>query len=390
MQVKTFEGFTMKDTVSKIRKEFGKDAVILQSSEELDPQSGQKKFLVKAAGTQSRIQGASADSSDYLLGSFETLMNRLDHIDKKLSYLEKKIPGDVKIQSIETSINELKILYQAHRKNNLSQSDRLIHQDYQIIYDDLILTDMDESIIYDMIKHIEEKVVFSEKIDRDKKNDLIKNEAIKYFYDRINVSGSKNIFNGQNKVEIFMGPNGAGKTTALIKYAAKLTQQKKCSVLFISYANKKIASDEQVKVFAKLMDIKHINAESIEELDKQITKNRHYDLILIDSNCGSPRVNDNILLLKEIKKSQYAIDTNLVLSMTDSKSYLNQCISKYLDVGIHSLIFSRLDESWTFGNIINIGFRWGVPLKCFSIGENVPEDFEYATRERVIERIFGI
>ncbi|MNL77621.1 flagellar biosynthesis regulator FlhF [compost metagenome] len=54
------------------------------------------------------------------------------------------------------------------------------------------------------------------------------------------------------------------------------------------------------------------------------------------------------------------------------------------------MIFTGLDESTQHGTIYNFMKRFDIPLHSFGIGPRVPEDFEYATKERVLDLIFKI
>jgi len=49
-----------------------------------------------------------------------------------------------------------------------------------------------------------------------------------------------------------------------------------------------------------------------------------------------------------------------------------------------------LDESVQHGLIYNFQKKFGTPLHSFGIGPKVPEDFEAATKERVVDLIFKL
>ncbi|RYZ79800.1 MAG: flagellar biosynthesis protein FlhF, partial [Proteobacteria bacterium] len=52
--------------------------------------------------------------------------------------------------------------------------------------------------------------------------------------------------------------------------------------------------------------------------------------------------------------------------------------------------FTGLDESNQHGTIYNFMRRFDIPLHSFGIGTRVPEDFEFATKERVLDLLFKI
>jgi flagellar biosynthesis protein FlhF len=53
------------------------------------------------------------------------------------------------------------------------------------------------------------------------------------------------------------------------------------------------------------------------------------------------------------------------------------------------LIFTKLDETGSFGPILNESVRTGKPLSFFTTGQRIPEDLEAATKSRVAELILS-
>ena len=53
------------------------------------------------------------------------------------------------------------------------------------------------------------------------------------------------------------------------------------------------------------------------------------------------------------------------------------------------MIFTKLDETGSFGPILNEAVRTGKPLSFFATGQRIPEDLEAATKSRVAELVLG-
>jgi flagellar biosynthesis protein FlhF len=64
--------------------------------------------------------------------------------------------------------------------------------------------------------------------------------------------------------------------------------------------------------------------------------------------------------------------------------------SRYQMVGFHDVIFTRLDESSRQGLILNFQEQFKKPLHSFGLGTRIPEDYEFAFKERVIDFIFKL
>ena len=52
-------------------------------------------------------------------------------------------------------------------------------------------------------------------------------------------------------------------------------------------------------------------------------------------------------------------------------------------------MFTKLDETGSFGGILNEAVRTGKPLSFFATGQRIPEDLEAATKSRAAELILG-
>ncbi len=52
-------------------------------------------------------------------------------------------------------------------------------------------------------------------------------------------------------------------------------------------------------------------------------------------------------------------------------------------------MFTRLDETETFGPILSRSIRMGIPVSFFSRGQRIPEDLEPASVDLVLNLILG-
>ncbi len=53
------------------------------------------------------------------------------------------------------------------------------------------------------------------------------------------------------------------------------------------------------------------------------------------------------------------------------------------------LMFTKLDETSSFGPILNEAVRTGKPLSFFATGQRIPEDLETASQARLTELILS-
>jgi flagellar biosynthesis protein FlhF len=58
-------------------------------------------------------------------------------------------------------------------------------------------------------------------------------------------------------------------------------------------------------------------------------------------------------------------------------------------VPLSALLFTKLDETASYGTILNVLHDFGLPVSFFTIGQNVPNDIEIARGDRFVELLFG-
>ena len=80
----------------------------------------------------------------------------------------------------------------------------------------------------------------------------------------------------------------------------------------------------------------------------------------------------------------------LPLQQTDADSDTFELAKRYQSLKPSDVIFTGIDESNEHGVIYNFQRRLNWPLHSFGIGPNIPEDFEIATKERVVDLIFKL
>ena len=83
------------------------------------------------------------------------------------------------------------------------------------------------------------------------------------------------------------------------------------------------------------------------------------------------------------------IDTQLVVSSSMKSADLSRVVDSFEPFRPQRLIFTKLDETGSFGPIFNEAVRTGKPLSFFTNGQRIPEDLEAATKGRVAELILG-
>ncbi len=189
-------------------------------------------------------------------------------------------------------------------------------------------------------------------------------------------------------IYMFLGPTGVGKTTTLAKIAARLSLVENKKIGLITADTYRIAAVEQLKTYSEILGIPLEVIYEASELQDAIEKFKDKDYILIDTAGRSHKskelksdYDDLVRYLKDVK-------IYLVMSMTTSFKDLKSIIDSYGFLKEYRLLFTKLDEATSYGNILNLKVLTGKPLSYFTIGQSVPDDIEVADKERIIQYIF--
>lgn len=224
----------------------------------------------------------------------------------------------------------------------------------------------------------------------EKIKDFYLSSAIKFIFKYLKVTGPFRVDPNKKRVICFVGPTGVGKTTTLAKVAAKLKINDSASVELISMDTYRIAASDQLRVYSKILDCPFAEITDKTELITYISKHNNNDYILIDTAGRSSRFTDQMDTLKKLSEAPLPIEFHLVLSCTMKQRDIDETIRGFRFLTPASLIFTKLDESWAFGEILNTSIQNKLPLSYFTTGQRVPEDIEIASKERVVERLLKL
>jgi len=180
----------------------------------------------------------------------------------------------------------------------------------------------------------------------------------------------------QGRVVAFVGPTGVGKTTTLAKLAARWSLEKNKKVGLVTADTYRIAAVEQLRTYAKIMGLPLEVASEKEEFKNALRKLQDRDVILIDTPGRSFSDETHLQRLRDYLHLEIPVETNLLISMTASPENMLATTSRFDKVGYDAIIFTKLDESNTYGLIYNIVDQVGKPVYYVTHGQNVPQDIE--------------
>ena len=195
----------------------------------------------------------------------------------------------------------------------------------------------------------------------------------------------------KTKFIFFIGPTGVGKTTTIAKIASTMKLSKKVKVALVTSDTYRIAAVEQLRTYANILSIPLKVVYTAEEMENIRDELIDYDLVLIDtagrSHNNVEQKEDLIKLLNAIPQDEQEV--YLVLSSTTKYKDLVKISQTYSEMTKYNLIFTKLDETDTIGNIYNLRVLTSAPLSYATWGQNVPDDIGKFNAQKIAKQLLG-
>ncbi len=194
------------------------------------------------------------------------------------------------------------------------------------------------------------------------------------------------------KVVFFVGPTGVGKTTTIAKIASSYRVEHKKKVALLTADTYRIAAAEQLRTYANILEVPFRVVYTVREIEAAIEDFREYDYILVDTTGHSPNNEaqcENMSDLISSVDDKADKEVFLVLSASTKYKDLMKTADIYKEIAEYKLIFTKLDETSTLGNIYNLKLYTGAMLSYVTCGQNVPDDIEYFNPQATVKQLLG-
>ncbi len=380
MQIKKFQAHDMTKALSLIKQEFGPDAVIL-SARTLKRQGGLLSYIKKpvvevTAATDTYYpqskKRASLTKSDAAY-EYDSRRPGYKGVNKKADFPDQHYDEPYDLQH---NLNPL-----VQRRFEQEPDSGELQGIQKLMLKQGVGTDLAAKWLEELKRTLEfKKPLNGEQLKKHLALTLIKMGV---------ETGQKGNKPKKRKIIAFVGPTGVGKTTTIAKLAAIQAIKMQKTVALLTLDNYRIAAIEHLKAYARVIGIPMEVASSVKELKTSVRKLRNRHLILIDTPGMSQKNENQINELKDMLEGISPIQTHLLMSANTNDSNLVDIWEKFRVIPIARLIFTKLDETTAYGNIVNQLFRSKTPISYFTNGQEVPEDIEIATLENLINLMMG-
>lgn len=400
MKIRKYEARTEYEAIEKVKNDLGKDALVLNIKKispkgifklfrrpsvevmaALDEQfskthlQNEKKLPEYKTSDPSKTNdtfnldlNASKHVIDEQKKTIKNLENKLDNLEGLLTKVMEKVSTESQIQIIDNS----------------NQSRQYNSTILQLFYDSLIKNEVLPEIAEIILSDLDQ----TEEIQSNNINDLVG-----IVYNRImQILGKPSpieITNNKPKIVFFIGPTGVGKTTTIAKITAHFALNLQKKVGLITADTYRIAAVEQLKTYAEILNVPVEVIYAPEELTETLDKMKSRDIIFIDT---AGRSHKNLQQFQELNHLISTIEEKevfLVLSATTKYKDMVHIINKYSPISNYRIIFTKIDETTALGAILNIRYLTQKPLSYITFGQNVPDDIELMSPEKMTKALLG-
>jgi len=192
---------------------------------------------------------------------------------------------------------------------------------------------------------------------------------------------------GTRRVVALVGPTGVGKTTTVAKLAANFKLAHGVRVGLITVDTYRIAAVEQLKTYAEIIDLPLVVVNDPVEMPRAFDELGAVDLVFIDTAGRSPRDEVKIRELAEFLVQARPDEVHLVLSAVAGHRSLRAAVERFATVHIDRLILTKLDEADSMGGVLAVLGLSSRPVSYLTTGQAVPDDIEPADRKRLTRLI---
>lgn len=199
----------------------------------------------------------------------------------------------------------------------------------------------------------------------------------------------------RRKIVFFIGPTGVGKTTTIAKLASDFKLARSKNVAMITADTYRIAAVEQLNTYASILDVPVNVIYSPSEIVESIEELSDYQMIFVDtagrSHKNTEQRDEIIEMISNVRNSDIDADIIIFLVMSVTTKYrdmVNIC-DAYKSLNSYRLLFTKLDETDSVGNILNIKLYTGAPISYTTCGQNVPDDIESVDVQKLAKSLLG-
>ncbi len=190
------------------------------------------------------------------------------------------------------------------------------------------------------------------------------------------------------RIQILAGPYGSGKTTTGLRFALYLRKQDmEARIAFINADCLRGNGRLVLRHWAELSNFAYLEAPDREAMKRAITATSAFDAVFIDTP-GFSHGNDLATWLQEVGLEKQGAAEHITIAPFCEAIQIQEFLKRYKGPYPAAIVWTKLDEAISFGNIVNVAHNSGLPVSALSYGPELKESLVPATEPMVWRLIF--
>ncbi len=391
MKIKKYVARDFKTAIQRAKEEMGRDAIILHTRQ------------IKKGGILGLLYPPRVEITVVVDDNLHvnTDIRRLESVPGKTAAAKLEISASSDtinpastINSRETSSREDEVLLEIQKMKNLMSDIKSriyevevikgMPEEVQQFYKSLIINNVDRDIALKVVNSV------ASRLPKDGISDDVwaRDVCLHTLQEVIQQAQPIQVKpEGKGMIVFMVGPTGVGKTTTIAKLAANLTFLDSKSVALITLDTYRVSAAEQLRTFAEIIGIPISVVFTPADMMLAIEQYRESDLIFVDTAGRSPYNSEQMEELREFIDIARPDETILVMSVNTNNNDLINIYQSFQSIGVDKLIFTKLDETCSYGTILNVLHETKKPIAYFTTGQNVPDDIEVPDSLRLAQML---
>jgi flagellar biosynthesis protein FlhF len=152
-----------------------------------------------------------------------------------------------------------------------------------------------------------------------------------------------------------------------------------------------VGAVEQLRIYAQILNVPFAIWKKGEDINQYLRYMEKVDYVLIDTEGQSlVQMNEIDHLKAHIPYELGNIRIHLVLSAMMKDEEMFSYARRFRSIQFHDFIMTSIDQLRKHGVLLNLQKQIAAPYFAFGLGPMIPEDFEWSSRERVLDCIFKL
>ncbi len=410
MMIKKFQGKTQEEALGIARKEMGEAAIMLSSrlvnSKGILKIFKPKLIEVTVALEEKEVQIASRNEAAKLQESIisekrETKPQFSIFTPELIAQTEGKVEEEQPQKVIAEKLDSLQTLIEKQILRTEGKDEAKGGVDEEEIKDAKVTAKMKFfQLIYNTLIENEVKEIYAnqiiDEVTRTTKDNTPVDQILANIYQRMILKFGKpdsiKAAERTPKLLFFIGSTGVGKTTTIAKIASKFSVEEKKKIALVTADTYRIAAAEQLRTYANILEVPFRVVYSPTDLLEVIMNFKEYEYIIVDTaghSQGNHDLKKDMINLIKSMPEELEKEVFLVLSATTKYRDLINITQSYEEEIDYKIIFTKLDETVTLGNLFNLRMETGKSLSYITCGQNVPEDIENFNPQKTVKLLLG-